>query len=60
MTETFNPQANTVFCRKYKQDLPPGKYGVYVQLNIPVSYARSKTNVWVGKILSNLIEFEIK
>ncbi|GAF51704.1 probable Fe(2+)-trafficking protein YggX [Psychrobacter sp. JCM 18900] len=22
MTETFNPQANTVFCRKYKQDLP--------------------------------------
>ena len=22
MTETFNPQANTVFCRKYKQELP--------------------------------------
>ena len=22
MTETFNPQANTVFCRKYQQDLP--------------------------------------
>jgi len=22
MTETFNPQANTIFCRKYKQELP--------------------------------------
>lgn len=22
MTETFNPQAHTVFCRKYKQELP--------------------------------------
>lgn len=22
MTENFNPQANTVFCRKYQQDLP--------------------------------------
>ncbi|WP_240365728.1 Fe(2+)-trafficking protein [Psychrobacter sp. KH172YL61] len=22
MTETFNPQDNTVFCRKYKQELP--------------------------------------
>lgn len=22
MTETFNPQANTVFCRKYQQELP--------------------------------------
>lgn len=38
MTETFNPQADTVFCRKYQQDLPkmanppfPNKKGREIQ-----------------------------
>ncbi|BBM81961.1 hypothetical protein [Candidatus Uabimicrobium amorphum] len=41
-------------------DLPAGKYGIYVQLYVPVSYAREKSDAWFGKILTNFIEFEIK
>ncbi|WP_372370016.1 hypothetical protein [Candidatus Uabimicrobium sp. HlEnr_7] len=38
----------------------PGKYGVYIQLYVPVSYAQERSDAWIGKILTNFIEFEIK
>ena len=41
-------------------DLPAGKYGIYVELYVPVSYAQEQSDAWFGKILTNFIEFEIK
>lgn len=41
-------------------DLPVGKYGIYVELYVPVSYAQDQSGAWFGKILTNFIEFEIK
>ncbi|WP_201528681.1 MULTISPECIES: oxidative damage protection protein [Psychrobacter] len=33
MTESFNPKANTVFCRKYQQDLPRMSYPPFPNKN---------------------------
>ena len=63
MTETFNPQANTVFCRKYQQELPkmphppfPNKKGQELQETV----SEKAWKEWLEQqtMLINLIKFK--